>query len=189
VEAAVRRINADAQLLRTLRSAAPLAALFHCGTLAAGGRGRRGLPAPPPPAFARGAERLAASAAHDARVSTVYIELPGCTLDEPRFRAWLEALLWEPATSSCRAPGAPPPLVLRCKAVLRTAGDGARPRVLQGVRETYEVTEGAAALAAAGAASRLVFIGRGLEAARMRASLLAECTCAPEEDGPSLHPS
>lgn len=187
----MRRINADAQLLRTLRSAAPLAALFHCGTLAAGGRGRRGLPAPqPPPAFARGAERLAPSAAHDARVSTVYIELPDCTLDEPRFRAWLEALLWEPESSSCRAPRAPPPLVLRCKAVLRTARDGARRRVLQGVRETYEVTEGAAALAAAGPASRLVFIGRGLDAARMRASLLAECTCAPEEDGPSLlHPS
>ena len=91
-------------------------------------------------------------------------------------RAPQEGLLWEPDTCAARAAAAPPPELLRAKGVLQTTLDVSRRRVLQSVRQTYELTDGADALArGGGAANRFVFIGRSLEAALLKASLAGCC--------------
>ncbi len=97
VEAAVRGVNATAEVIRTQRSAVDLSRILGLGTIAPGGKGRRGAAAlamprsmPVPPrgtAFARGAERLL-SPAHDLSIGTVFIAAAG-ELDEERFRSWL----------------------------------------------------------------------------------------------------
>jgi hypothetical protein len=163
--------------------------------------------AAPRAAFARGAEKLLA--AHDApAVSTVCLAATEGGVDEARLRDWLvrsdtssseraglpcdeflslvrpffctqEALLWEPGSSAARAPGAPPPEVLRAKALLRVVGGGGddasaepRARILQVVRQLYEISDAAAPLPAGGlAASRMVLIGRHLDGAALAASL------------------
>ena len=169
VEEAVRAINQAAEVLRTRNSRADFSRLFDIRTL----RPESALRLPPPPpraSFARGAERLLAQV-HDAAIGTVCLELPG-ELSEPRFVAWLETLLWEPESSSAGA-GSSPPEVLRAKAVLRFSGRGGV-RVLQAVRQTYDLSDGAQALEG-GEGSRLVLIGRGLDEKRLRASIVEAC--------------
>jgi G3E family GTPase len=148
-------------------------------------------------AFARGAQGLAAaSAKHDGTIGTVYMEVPG-VLDEPHFIAWLvracvcvaisissaaqkrmlahysssqEGLLWEPECHGARAAEAPPPQVLRAKGMLCCA-PGQPHRILQAVRQTYELTDATSREAGAQDESRLVLIGRCLHAARLEATL------------------
>lgn len=193
VEAALRGINAAASIVRTQRSVVDLRHVLEVDTLARSGS-RRVLPppragSPPGRAFARGAEALLSSA-HDARVATVSLSSPTC-IDEQRLRDWLvrpsvrhtsrprphtvscaqEALLWEPASSPACGDAASPPEILRAKGVLCLA-DPPRQRILQVVRQLYEITDAAAQLLPdEPGVSRLVLIGRRLNAARLADSL------------------
>jgi hypothetical protein len=201
-------MNAAADVIRVQRSVVKLDRILGLGTLSPAG-GRAALPAPqaiaaaaaPKAAFARGAEKLLAGAAHESpAVSTVCLAAQG-GVDEARLRDWLvrsntsmaprkgtrpslttpllasqEALLWEPDSSAARAPGAPPPEVLRAKGLLAVAGaDSAAPRhrILQVVRQLYELSDAAAPPPpdSGRAASRLLLIGRHLDGAALAASL------------------
>ena len=83
-----------------------------------------------------------------------------------------ETLLWEPENSAaCAEGGASPPEVLRAKGVLCVA-DPPRQRVLQVVRQLYEITDAAAPLLPdEPGVSRLVLIGRRLHPTPLAESL------------------
>jgi len=91
-----------------------------------------------------------------------------------------EALLWEPESSAARADtSAPAPEILRAKGVLCLASEPPRQRILQVVRQLYEITDAAAPmLLDEPGVSRLVLIGRGLNAAALAESLRAGGTGA-----------
>lgn len=81
-----------------------------------------------------------------------------------------EGLLWEPECHGARAQEAPPPQVLRAKGMLCCA-PGQPHRILQAVRQTYELTDASHRDAGAPDESRLVLIGRCLDAGRLELSL------------------
>ena len=94
-----------------------------------------------------------------------------CATSPRAIRGVQEALLWEPASSAACADAAAPPEVLRAKGVL-CVPDAPRQRILQVVRQLYEITDAAAQLLPdEPGVSRLVLIGRRLNAARLAESL------------------
>ena len=144
----------------------------------------------PPPAvaaagrgfWARGAERFAPattsgraepSEVHDPGIRTTCLAVEGI-VDVRAFETWLEGALWERRANEDETPadvdgdegfaGDHAPLeILRAKGVLHVAGEGgAERRVLQAVREVYEITEYPPAAEGERLMNKVVLIGRGL---------------------------
>jgi len=129
--------------------------------------------APAPGFWARGVEKYASrplSDVHDASIRTVCLVADG-RIDVGKFETWLEELLWEHGGPSGahegdegEAGGGHRLEVLRAKGVLFAAEDEGtdRRRVLQAVREVYEITEGPPGSLGERPLNRVVLIGRGL---------------------------
>ena len=95
-------------------------------------------------------------------------------MDVRAFETWLEGALWERRANEDETPadgdgdegfaGDDAPLeILRAKGVLHVAGEGgAERRVLQAVREVYEITEYPPAAEGERLMNKVVLIGRGL---------------------------
>ena len=146
----------------------------------------------PPPAvsaagrgfWARGVERYAPAAAtgraepsevHDPGIRTTCLAVEGI-VDVRAFETWLEGVLWERRANEDETPGGvngdgdggdagdvAPLEILRAKGVLHVAGEGgAERRVLQAVREVYEITDGPPAVEGERLMNKVVLIGRGL---------------------------
>jgi G3E family GTPase len=77
-------------------------------------------------------------------------------LDGESFQNWLEDLLWERRNDEGGAD------ILRAKGLIYTAGSDKR-RVLQAVREVYEITDGPVEENSDEVMNKLVFIGRNLD--------------------------
>ncbi|KAF8065644.1 CBWD2 [Scenedesmus sp. PABB004] len=170
-------------------AAAPLS-----GAAGAGAGAGCGAPGCSDPAHAHGAGQPCA--AHDGTVRTVSLRTAR-PLSLERFRAWVEALIWEPALqqparqehattgaadAAAGGGGAARPELLRMKGVLHVAGSDAA-HMFQAVCDLYDVAPGApwAALerrlgpGERGRLTRLVLIGRRLDAAELLAGLEACC--------------
>ena len=145
----------------------------------------------PPPAvaaagrgfWARGVERYAPAATgraepsevHDPGIRTTCLAVEGI-VDVRAFETWLEGVLWERRANEDETPGGgngdgdggdagdvATLEILRAKGVLHVAGeDGAERRVLQAVREVYEITDGPPAVEGERLMNKVVLIGRGL---------------------------
>jgi G3E family GTPase len=116
------------------------------------------------------------SSIHDANIRTVCLAVEG-TVDVRSFESWLEDVLWErggasDAEKDSVSPSGSVPLeVLRAKGVLfvdaddacdSVSRDGKQKRVVQAVRETYEITPGPPVEAGERLMNKIVLIGRGL---------------------------
>lgn len=146
------------------------------------------LPAPHGGAGGGGPLRRPGAPGPGGGVGWVLLTAARAPISEPAFVAWLEELLWNVPE------GAPCPL-LRAKGVLCCrlpesdvggggdgGGDGAAParlqgeplrRVLQAVRDTFEVCGGGAWAAGEERATRVLLIGRGLDGQALRAAFAA----------------
>ena len=168
VKARIAAINAEAEIVVTTRSSVDLGIVLNQGTVAGGGRGWKpvlGEFASAPPSavvasgggfWAKGVEKYApASSVHTSDISTVCIATSGF-LDGESFQNWLEDLLWERRNDEGGAD------ILRAKGLVYTAGSDKR-RVLQAVREVYEITDGPVEENSDEVMNKLVFIGRNLD--------------------------
>ena len=107
-----------------------------------------------------------------ARVRTVSLVVEGRPLELGALRHWLDELLWEEERGEGR------PDVFRIKALLWVAGS-ARKHICQAVHDIYDVVEGPAWAPGERRYSKLVFIGRRLDAAALEAQLQG-CLAADE---------
>jgi G3E family GTPase len=162
-------INAEAEVIVTSRSKVDLDLVLNQGTVTGGGRGRKPVlgdfAAAPPSAvlasgggfWAKGVEKYApeANKVHNPDIRTICVATSGY-LDYAKFQDWLEDLLWE------RRNDDDGPDVLRAKGLLYTRGSDRR-RVLQAVREVYEITDGPVETNPTEVMNKLVFIGRNLD--------------------------
>ncbi|EEH54888.1 uncharacterized protein MICPUCDRAFT_4421, partial [Micromonas pusilla CCMP1545] len=147
IERTLSTMNAEAKIVRSTRSVVALEHVLNQG--AATGRGF----------WAKGVERympgnVAASAVHDAGIRTVCLAVEG-RIDVRKFETWLEGLLWEGTKLA----------VLRAKGVLFAHDDdGATEakKILQAVREVYEITPGPPSEPGERELNKVVLIGRGL---------------------------
>lgn len=179
VKRVISTINAEAEVVVTTRSKVDLDLVLNQGTVTGGGRGRKpvlGEFAAEPPStvlasgggfWAKGAEKYApeASGVHNPDIRTICIAARGY-LDGEKFQDWLEDLLWERRNEDSG------PDVLRAKGLLYTKGSDKR-RVLQAVREVYEITDGPVEANAGEVMNKLVFIGRNLDEKVLVAGLRA----------------
>ena len=184
----VAGINAEAKIVRSTRSVVDLGVILNQGAVSSAGRkagvrptlaGDLARTAPSPGFWARGVEKYASlsrplSEVHDASIRTVCLAADG-RVDVGKFETWLEELLWERGGDwsgahdndgeAGEAGGGQKRLeVLRAKGVLFAAEDEGtdRRRVLQAVREVYEITEGPPGRLGERPLNRVVLIGRGL---------------------------
>ena len=178
----VAGINAEAKIVRSTRSVVDLGVILNQGAVSSAGRkagvrptlaGDLAQTAPAPGFWARGVEKYASrplSDVHDASIRTVCLVADG-RIDVGKFETWLEELLWEHGGPSgahegdeVEAGGGHRLEVLRAKGVLFAAEDEGtdRRRVLQAVREVYEITEGPPGSLGERPLNRVVLIGRGL---------------------------
>ena len=169
IKRALSTINAEAEVIVTSRSKVDLDLVLNQGTVTGGGRGRKPVlgdfAAAPPSAvlasgggfWAKGVEKYASKAnkVHNPDIRTICVAASGY-LDYDKFQDWLEDLLWE------RRNDDDGPDVLRAKGLLYTKGSDKR-RVLQAVREVYEITDGPVEINPTQVMNKLVFIGRNLD--------------------------
>lgn len=106
----------------------------------------------PPPAHTSGIRAVTAA-------TTAPVRLPA-------LRAWMDDLLWE------RGPGRPD--LYRVKALVNVAGAAER-HVLQAVQDLYDVVPAAPWRADERRATKMVFIGRGVDAEELQRGLEACC--------------
>lgn len=150
-EAAVAQINPTAQVLRTVGGNAPLQALLDRGAF---DLTRLQLPAARLGAAGAGrTHRYAAigTGRHGADVETIALAFDK-PFDRERFGAWLQRFIVEQGSR-----------VLRAKGIVALAGIEQR-FVFQAVHMTVDTYSGTSWQAAEPRTSRLVFIGRGLDA-------------------------
>jgi len=168
IKARIGSINAEAEVMVTMRSSVDLGVVLNQGTVTGGGRGRKpvlGDFADAPPSsvlasgggfWAKGVEKYAPNAGlHNSNIRTVCVATSGF-LDNEVFQTWLEDLLWERRHED----GGPD--ILRAKGLIYTKGSDKR-RVLQAVREIYEITDGPIEENPDAVMNKLVFIGRNLD--------------------------
>jgi len=106
--------------------------------------------------WAKGVEKYAPNAGlHNSDIRTVCVATNGF-LDNEAFQTWLEDLLWERRHEDSG------PDILRAKGLIYTKGSDKR-RVLQAVREIYEITDGPVEENPDDVMNKLVFIGRNLD--------------------------
>lgn len=177
IKARLETINAEAEIVVTMRSKVDLGIVLNQGTVAAGGRGKKpvlsAFAAAPPSAvlssgggfWAKGVEKIAPSSVHDAQIRTVCVAARGF-MEVSAFERWFEDLLWERRNDE----GGPD--ILRAKGLLYTSGSDKR-RVLQAVREVYEITDGPVEENLEEAMNKVVFIGRNLDEKALAAGLEA----------------
>jgi len=170
----IEAINAEAEEVVTTRSCVDLGIVLNQGTVAAGGRGRKpvlsSFAAAPSSVitsgggfWAKGVEKYAPASVHDTSIRTVCVAVPGY-LDARLFEDWLEDLLWERRKEDGGVD------ILRAKGLVYTAGSRNR-RVLQAVREVYEITDGPVETNPENVMNKFVFIGRNLDERAMTAAL------------------
>eukprot|EP00887_Chlorella_sp_A99_P001389 scaffold8.g1389.t1 len=201
-EAELRGVNAEAGIVRCERCAIDLGLILNTGIYTAGARG----PAPAAAAGGAAARGEAAAAGEEAEHEHGPDCGPSCsqpanrhgrqqqqqpaaphrhaigtvTLHEarplslPRLRHWLDELLWEESGEATAD-------FMRIKGLLSVAGSTHK-QVIQGVHELYDVLNGPAWGAGERRASKLVFIGRRLDAGALAAGL-ARCGAADGEGG------
>jgi G3E family GTPase len=99
------------------------------------------------------------SSAHNEEIRTICVAQSGA-LDGEAFQCWLEDLLWERRNEE----GGPD--ILRAKGLLYTQGCDRR-RVLQAVREVYEITDGPRKDDGEEEMNKVVLIGRNLDEASL----------------------
>lgn len=168
IKARIGSINAEAEVMVTTRSSVDLGVVLNQGTVTGGGRGRKpvlGDFADAPPSsvlasgggfWAKGVEKYAPNAGlHNSDIRTVCVATNGF-LDNEAFQTWLEDLLWERRHEDSG------PDILRAKGLIYTKGSDKR-RVLQAVREIYEITDGPVEENPDAVMNKLVFIGRNLD--------------------------
>jgi G3E family GTPase len=182
-------VNGEAEVIVTTKSKVDLGLVLNQGTVAGGGRGRKPVlsefAAVPPSAilasgggfWAKGVEKYAPagmSSAHNEEIRTVCVATSGY-LDDDAFQCWLEDLLWEQRNEE----GGPD--ILRAKGLLHSKGSDKR-RVLQAVREVYEITDGAVEDNPEDVMNKIVFIGRNLNenflASGLKACVANEVICS-----------
>ena len=174
VKSRLGEINAEAEVIITTKSMVDLGLVLNQGTVTGGGRGRKPVlsefAAAPPSAvlasgggfWAKGVEKYAPasmSSAHNKEIRTICVAQSGA-LDGEAFQCWLEDLLWERRNEE----GGPD--VLRAKGLLYTQGCDKR-RVLQAVREVYEITDGPRKDDGEEEMNKVVLIGRNLDEASL----------------------
>ena len=181
VEALVAGINAEAKVVRSTRSVVELGVILNQGAVSSAGR-RTGVrptltselatEAPAPGFWAKGVEKYAKTQplgeVHDRSIRTICLVAEG-RVDVRKVEAWLEELLWEQGGPSGAHEGADGGgenrlEILRAKGVLFAAEDEGTDgrRVLQAVREVYEITEGPPGQPGERPLNKVVLIGRGL---------------------------
>mmetsp|Transcript_11767 Transcript_11767/g.43698 ORF Transcript_11767/g.43698 Transcript_11767/m.43698 type:complete len:391 (-) Transcript_11767:1058-2230(-) len=182
-------INSEATIVRATRSAVSLDLVLNQGAVTvAGRRGRKplfGQMALETPSrvlkrgsgfWAKGVEKYAPpgmlSAIHDQSITTVCLAVEG-VVDQKKFEQWLEDVLWE--GTACAddddetetETGNPKLEVLRAKGILYVTDNKSgtpQKRIVQAVREVYEITPGPSGGLEKGERmmNKVVLIGRGL---------------------------
>ena len=197
VEATLRRINAAVAVVRCERCAVDLALLLDTGVYS-GGQG-----AAEPSALGGGTEpeegggqdgaddecsadcsrshhhhhsSSSSRHSHGDEIATESVVLEG-PLHLQRLRHWLDELLWEgPAAGAeggaAHGGGRRRPEILRAKGLLAVEGSAAK-HVVQAVHEMYDIVEGRPWGDGEARYSKIVFIGRHLDRARLMHGLRA----------------
>jgi G3E family GTPase len=187
IERTLSTMNAEAKIVRSTRSVVALEHVLNQGAVTVAGR-RGARPTLGEHAtkeatgrgfWAKGVERympgnVAASAVHDAGIRTVCLAVEG-RIDVREFETWLEGLLWEGGEGGDDGGGGEGEgggggegtklAVLRAKGVLFAHDDdGATEakKILQAVREVYEITPGPPSEPGERELNKVVLIGRGL---------------------------